>query len=369
MNMVLGISGGELYALWKLLKSLFDNGHWGWAVAIIAVVIIYYWIKEVNSNSTPAKAASNHHAKNEDEIIAEVYKPTNSPAKISGCLPCGKILKNGRYRIFNYISHGGFGNTYLAEDLLLNKYVAIKELFLRDICTRQRQTEEVLVSIDTNKTAFKNLKKKFIKEAKRLQSFNFPNIIKVYDCFEENGTAYYSMDYIPGDSLASVIKEQGRLDEKQIRKLLPGLLNALKLVHNEKIWHLDIKPANLMLKNNKSIVLIDFGASKQYEDREGKTLTSSSTMAYTSGYAPPEQISNNSKNIGAWTDIYALGATLYNILTGANPPQTDEILSEGLPPLPSAISRQMSNAITQMMQPSRNARPQTIQEVEQLLEL
>lgn len=369
MNTILGISGGVFYALYKLLKSLFDNGHWGWAVAIIVVVIIYYWIKESGSKSTPKKETANIPQNKSDEIIAEVYKPADSPVQVAGCIKCGKTLKNDRYRIFNYISHSGFGSTYLAEDLLLNKYVAIKELFLRDICTRQLQTEKVQVSIETNRAAFDNLKKKFIKEAKRLQTFNCPNIIKVYDCFEENDTAYYSMDYIPGESLASVVKEKGRLDETTLRKLLPGLLNALKLVHNEKIWHLDIKPANLMLRNNASIVLIDFGASKQYEDKDGKTLTSSSAMCYTSGYAPPEQISNNIKNIGAWTDIYALGATLYNLLTGDKPPQTDEILSEGLPPFPSTISRQMANAITQMMQPNRNMRPQSVSAVEQLLGL
>ena len=369
MNIILGISGGALYALWKLLKALFDNGYWGWAIAIIVVIVGYYWIKSVNSDSTSSKSTSNDSPKNSDEIIAEVYKPENTPQRIAGCLPCGRTLKNERYRIFNYLSHGGFGNTYLAEDLLLNKYVAIKELFLRDICTRQKQSEKVLVSIETNRTAFENLKRKFIKEAQRLQSFKHPNIIRVYDCFEENGTAYYTMDYVPGESLASIVKAKGKVNELWLRGLLPGLLNALKDVHKEKIWHLDLKPANMMLRNNKSIVLIDFGASKQFEDKDGHTLTSSSAICYTSGYAPPEQISNNTKNIGPWTDIYALGATLYNLLTGNQPPQTDEILAEGFPEFPSYVSKQMANAIVKMMQPSRNARPQNINEVEQLLGL
>lgn len=370
MNIVLGISGGALYALWKLLKYLFDNGYWVIAVVIIAIVVIYYWKKESDSVPSPVSPKKDSESKNVDdnEIIADVYKPENTPKQIPGCLPCGITLKKNRYRIFSYISHGGFGNTYLAEDTLLNKYVAIKELFVRDICARELQTEEVKISIETNRTTFEGLKKKFIKEAKRLQAFHCPNIIRVYDCFEENGTAYYSMDYIPGDSLASVIKQKSRLSENYIRTLLPGLLSALKTVHNEKIWHLDIKPANLMLRNGKSLVLIDFGASKQYEDKEGKALTSSA-MAYTSGFAPPEQISNNTKNIGAWTDIYALGATLFNLLTGSKPPQTDEILSEGLPLFPSDVSNEMIKAVTAMMQPNRNARPQSIYEVAQLLRI
>ena len=371
MNIVLGISGGALYALWKLLKYLFDNGYWAVAVVIIVIVVIYYWKKESDSVPSHLSHKKDSESKNveDNEIIAEVYKPENTPKQIIGCLSCGKTLKKDRYRIFSYISHGGFGNTYLAEDTLLNKYVAIKELFVRDICARELQTEDVKISIETNRTTFEGLKKKFIKEAKRLQAFHCPNIIRVYDCFEENGTAYYSMDYIPGDSLASVLKQKSRLSEDYIRTLLPGLFNALSTVHNENIWHLDIKPANLMLRNSKSLVLIDFGASKQYEDKEGKTLTSSSAMAYTSGFAPPEQISNNTKNIGAWTDIYALGATLFNLLTGSKPPQTDEIISEGLPLFPSDVSNEMVKAVTAMMQPNRNARPQSINEVARLLSI
>ena len=371
MNIVLGISGGALYALWKLLKYLFENGYWFIAVVIIVIVVIYYWKKESGevSSSVAPETDSEKKKVDDNEIIAEVYKPENTPKQVPGCLPCGKTLKKGRYRIFSYISHGGFGNTYLAEDTLLNKYVAIKELFVRDICARELQTEDVKISIETNRTTFEGLKKKFIKEAKRLQAFHCPNIIRVYDCFEENGTAYYSMDYIPGDSLASILKQKTRLSESYIITLLPGLLSALNAVHNEKIWHLDIKPANLMLRNGKSLVLIDFGASKQYEDKEGKTLTSSSAMAYTSGFAPPEQISNNTKNIGAWTDIYALGATLFNLLTGCKPPQTDEILAEGLPSFPEDVSNGMAKTITAMMQPNRNARPQSINEVAQLLQI
>lgn len=370
MNIVLGISGGALYALWKLLKYLFDNGYCAIAVVIIVIVVIYYWKKGSDTVPTSISPKKDGESKNDDnEIIAEVYKPENTPKQVLGCLPCGKTLKKNRYRIFNYISHGGFGNTYLAEDTLLNKYVAIKELFVRDICAREFQTEDVKISIETNRMTFEGLKKKFIKEAKRLRAFHSPNIIRVYDCFEENGTAYYSMDYIPGDSLASVLKQKSRLSESYIRMLLPGLLSALNTVHNENIWHLDIKPANLMLRNGKSLVLIDFGASKQYEDKEGKTLTSSSVMAYSSRFAPPEQISNNTKYIGAWTDIYALGATLFNLLTGNKPPQPDEIISEGLPQFPSDVSNEMVKAVTAMMQPNRNVRPQSIREVARLLSI
>ena len=130
MNIVLGISGGALYALWKLLKYLFDNGYWVIAVVIIVIIVIYYWKKESDSVPSHLSHKKDSESKNveDNEIIAEVYKPENTPKQIIGCLSCGKTLKKDRYRIFSYISHGGFGNTYLAEDTLLNKYVAIKEL-------------------------------------------------------------------------------------------------------------------------------------------------------------------------------------------------------------------------------------------------
>ena len=165
MNIVLGISGGALYALWKLLKYLFENGYWFIAVVIIVIVVIYYWKKGSDAASTSAspKKDKENEIVDDNEITAEVYKPENTPKQVPGCLPCGKTLKEDRYHIFSYISHGGFGNTYLAEDTLLNKYVAIKELFVRDICDRELQTEDVKISIETNKTTFEGLKKKFIK--------------------------------------------------------------------------------------------------------------------------------------------------------------------------------------------------------------
>ena len=173
MNIVLGISGGALYALWKLLKYLFENGYWFIAVVIIVIVVINYWKKgsdEASTSAAPEKDSEKEKV-GDNEIIAEVYKPENTPKQASGCLPCGKTLKKDRYCIFSYISHGGFGNTYLAEDTLLNKYVAIKELFVRDICARELQTEEVKISIETNRTTFEGLKRNLSKRQKDYRHF------------------------------------------------------------------------------------------------------------------------------------------------------------------------------------------------------
>lgn len=368
-----GIPGGVIHALTKVVKSLFENGHWIWAVLIIAAVVIYYWVKLVGESSPEKKDAlpesdGDKEVERDGEAEATVVETvTQSLADDAGCLPCGHILQNGRYRITDYLSHGGFGNTYLAEDLLLHKPVAIKELYVRDICSRHASTWMVNIGVGQNEETFERLKRKFIKEAHRLQSLHSPYIIKVYNCFEENGTAYYSMDYIPGNSLAQVVQERGRMEESEVRQLLPGLLSALKQVHEAGLWHLDLKPANLMLKDASSVILIDFGASKQLSYKDGEQMASSSAMYYTSRFAPPEQISRNWKNIGAWTDIYALGATLFNLLLGYQPPHTDELLAEGMPTFPPGISEQMSHAIACMMQPNRNARPQSVEEVALLL--
>jgi Serine/threonine protein kinase len=145
------------------------------------------------------------------------------------------------------------------------------------------------------------------------------NIVKVHDLFEENGTAYYVMDYIDGESLAERLKRTGKpMSEQDIKKLLPQILDALKEVHQNEIWHLDLKPGNIMVDKLGNAYLIDFGASKQI--RANGSMTTSTALCYTPGYAPNEQIGQMYDRFGPWTDIYALGATIYNLLTNKKPP-------------------------------------------------
>ena len=219
-------------------------------------------------------------------------------------------LQGGKYRIEQVLGQGGFGITYLAVQTSDNHQVAIKELFLNGV--NERVGTAIQVSNSANDTLFEKQKEKFKKEAKRIMSLDNEHIVKVYDLFEENNTVYYVMDYLEGESLASKMKREGHpLTESEVMDILPQLLDALSEIHQYQIWHLDIKPANIMLVDN-NIVLIDFGASKQITPSE----MTSTALYFTPGYAPAEQTGMLFNQFGPWTDLYAVGATIFNLLTG-----------------------------------------------------
>ena len=281
-------------------------------------------------------------------------------------LPNNTLLQGGKYKIVRFISSGGFGCTYEAEHILLKKKVAIKEFFVKDFCNRDETTSQISVGI-TSKTALVNkLKSKFIAEAQSLCSLEHPNIVHVFDVFEENGTAYYVMDYIDGPSLNDMVKKDGPMAEQKAVGYIMQVADALKYVHSQNRLHLDIKPGNIMVDENDKAVLIDFGASKQYDEEGGENT--STLLGKTPGYAPLEQMGNDVVKFLPSTDIYALGATLYKLLTGNTPPSASLLASgETLDAMPSFISEGTRNAIIQSMQTNKMKRPQSIGEFEKLL--
>ena len=281
-------------------------------------------------------------------------------------LPNNTLLQGGKYKIVRFISSGGFGCTYEAEHILLKKRVAIKEFFVKDFCNRDETTSQISVGI-TSKTALVNkLKSKFIAEAQSLCSLEHPNIVHVFDVFEENGTAYYVMDYIDGLSLNDLVKNNGPMSEQKAVGYIMQVADALKYVHSQNRLHLDIKPGNIMVDENDKAVLIDFGASKQYDEEGGENT--STLLGKTPGYAPLEQMGNDVVKFLPSTDIYALGATLYKLLTGNTPPSASLLASgETLDAMPSFISEGTRNAIIQSMQTNKMKRPQSIGEFEKLL--
>ena len=280
-------------------------------------------------------------------------------------------LQGGKYRIERMLGQGGFGNTYVGVNTVFKERVAIKEFFMQGINDRDATTGSVTISIERNRQQFQEQLEKFKKEALRIRKLDNPHIIKVHDLFEENETAYYVMDFIDGENLAERLKRTGEpLPEKEVREILPQILDALKTVHDAGIWHLDLKPANIMVDKTGNIKLIDFGASKQLNAQKGGATTSTS-ISYTSGYAPREQMEQNYDKFGPWTDIYALGATLYNLLTNRRPPMPtdidDDISEDKHLSLPmSGISKDMKKLILSMMQTNRMKRPQSISEISNL---
>lgn len=202
-------------------------------------------------------------------------------------------------------------------------------------------------------------------EARALFKMKHPGIVRVIDVFEENGTAYYAMEYIEGQSLSDVVEKRGKLPEAEAVGYIRQVAEALKYVHGLNRLHLDIKPGNIMLNKDGKAVLIDFGASKHYDDETGEN-TSTLLGINTKGYAPVEQVNQSFKSFGPATDIYALGATLYKLLTGITPPPSNLLNSDEatLTPLPSSISSSTCQAVEAAMQLLRKNRPQSVEEWE-----
>ena len=273
----------------------------------------------------------------------------------------GTDLQGGKYRILDILGQGGFGITYLAEQTALGRKVAVKEFFMKEHCNRDTGTSRVSVPSVGSRELVDRFKQKFLKEARMIASFDNSHIIRIHDVFEENGTAYYVMEYLEGKSLAAVVKEQGVMPEATAVSYIRQVADALAEVHANKLLHLDIKPANIMLGKKGQAVLIDFGISKHYD--EGGSQTSSATVGISEGYAPLEQYEAGAlKEFTPATDIYALGATLFCLLAGARPPKASEVMNYGLPALPEGVSPAVRAAVESAMQPAVRMRPQSIEE-------
>ena len=277
---------------------------------------------------------------------------------VSSILPAGAILQGGKYRIIRVLGQGGFGITYLAEQTGLGMKVAVKEFFLKGSCQRDASTSRVSVPVTDNKDLVSKCLKKFKSEARKIASLNNDHIVSIIDIFDENGTSYYVMKYLDGGSLADRIRHAA-LPENQALAVIREVADALKTIHSNGLLHLDIKPANILFDDRDRAVLIDFGVSK-YVDNQKDTTTTSSLVGFSRGFAPLEQMNATVASLSPATDIYSLGATLYNLVVGITPPDASSVMDMGLPAFPSDISLEVQHAIEQSMQPRRKDRPQDI---------
>ena len=218
---------------------------------------------------------------------------------------------------------GGFGITYLGFDDNLNKGVAIKEYLPSDIATR-RTNHSVVPQADHYREDFDWGLERFVKEAQTLACFDHRRIVKVHRYFKAHGTAYIVMEYAEGETLAEFLGRKRTLTEAELKEILYPLLDGLEEVHRAKILHRDIKPLNIVIRDeDRSPVLVDFGAARQAVGERSHSLR----RILTPGYAPVEQYSSGS-NQGAWTDLYALGAVCYRALTGEVPDDAMERLRD-----------------------------------------
>lgn len=253
-------------------------------------------------------------------------------------LPSGTWLNNGKYQIVSVLGQGTFGLTYLATTKVkmegnlggieVDVKVAVKEFFLRDF--NQRDTMSGRVD-GTAGELFTDYRRKFAKEARNLTKLSHPGIIKVLEVFDENDTTYYVMEFVEGQTLDGYILLRGALPEAEAIDVITSIGHSLQYMHDCKMVHLDIKPNNIMRKSDGTYRLIDFGLSKTI-GADGASESMSTVGLGTPGYAPLEQASYRPDGtFPATLDVYALGATLFKMLTGERPPEPTYILNTGFP--------------------------------------
>lgn len=278
------------------------------------------------------------------------------------------MLQGGKYRIVRFISSGGFGCTYEAEHAIFRERVAIKELFVSEICNRDGATGRVSAGTQSNIPLLERIHRKFLDEARAQRQLRHPGIVAVSDVFEENGTAYYVMDYIDGCSLADMLKRRGTLPVAEAIGYIRQVAEALGHVHRNNRLHLDVKPANIMVDaRSLRAILIDFGTSKVYSDEHHEST--STLLGHTPGYSSPEQYSADMTIFTPCADIYSLGATLLKLLTGITPPDAGKRFSGGeLPALPPDIPAGAAAAIMRSMELRKDKRPQNVEEFLALLD-
>lgn len=290
-------------------------------------------------------------------------------------LAIGTILHGEAYdyKIMDVLGQGTFGITYKAKvemrgalgRLDSNMYVAVKEFFMKEV--NGRENSSVTSGSTSNGGLFYYYRDKFEREARNLSTLSHPNIVKVLEAFHANGTTYYSMEYIDGISLDKKIAQspQGRMPLTEAIETLKQIGAAIAFMHSRNMLHLDVKPGNVMMRKDGTAVLIDFGLSKQYTS-DGEPESSTKVGAGTPGYAPIEQASyHEGKGFPTMMDVYALGGTLFKMLTGQRPPEASEILNEGFPTdslRQLFIPDNIVNSISRAMAPLKKDRWQTVDE-------
>ncbi|HLE94633.1 MAG TPA: serine/threonine-protein kinase [Sulfuricaulis sp.] len=280
--------------------------------------------------------------------------------KITNALPSGYQLHH--YRITKILGGGGFSIVYLAHNDRTGKPVVIKEYLPMNEATRPDGVTVESLSTESFST-FTTGMKRFFDEANALAKVNHPNIVRVTDFFRENNTVYMVMNYEEGRDLRWYIKRHdGRLSEKFMRTVFPKLLLGLRELHQHRLLHLDIKPANVYLRPGGSPLLLDFGAAQPSSVSERRALPHTLTR----GFAPIEQ--HQRGHLGPWTDLYAIGATMWACLSGkAPPPATARAEKDKYKPavrqFTGRYSNQLLEAVDWCLQMDQMNRPQKVDDL------
>ena len=291
-------------------------------------------------------------------------------------LPPGTILA-GKYFLGKVIGEGGFGITYLAWEMNLEVPVAVKEYFPSGLATRDTQltggkSKTVSVMAGDQGHYYQSGLRSFEQEARNLAKFqNLPGVVSVKDLFFENQTAYLAMEYIPGITIKQYLRSKGnRLDERTVLRLMRPVLESLDKVHRSGIIHRDISPDNILITADQKVTLIDFGAARMASGNDGKSMT----ILLKHGYAPVEQYQSKGRQ-GPWTDVYAICATMYRMISGKVPEEAvDRIENDRVKPLTMLareenfqVSRRVSDVIQKGLSVSASHRYQNVRSLIQEL--
>ena len=257
----------------------------------------------------------------------------------------GTLVKQ-RYKIGRVLGEGGFGITYIGIDTVLNLKVAIKEFYMSGYVNRNHDASpNVFATLGTHRDTFEKNREKFLNEARVLaQFYGEAGIVGVRDFCEENGTAYIIMDFLNGVDLKTYLEQKGRLAPEEAVKLLMPVMTSLQHVHAEGIIHRDISPDNIMVMEDGSTKLLDFGAAREISQTDIKSLS----VILKPGYAPEEQYRSKGRQ-GPWTDVYALAATLYKCIVGATPDDAMERMYRDRLPSPAAVDAACPIAISNVI--------------------
>jgi WD40 repeat protein/serine/threonine protein kinase len=297
-----------------------------------------------------------------EAAMAKAMQPTPAPSGNLLALPEGTELV-GDFRIQRVLGAGGFGITYLAEEAALNRLVTIKEYFPADYAARGA-TAEASPRSQGCAEDYKWGLERFIEEAQTLARFVHPNIVRVYRYFRANNTGYMVLHFEEGGSFKAWLRNLKRAPRQpELDRILAPLLDALETVHAGDYLHRDIAPDNIIIRKDGSPVLIDFGSARGEIASHSKTVSA----LVKPGYSPYEQYATTSRQQGPWTDIYALGATLYHALTGKRPPDAPSrmVNDEYVPAREAALSSYRATflaAIDKALRLEITERPQSIAE-------
>lgn len=287
-------------------------------------------------------------------------KILNKLSDMSNYLSTGTVL-HSNFRIDGVLGQGGYGITYLATDLTLERTVAIKEFFPKEYCHRggEMSPDSMTISTPGNIDFIDRLKAKFLKEARNIAKLDCQYIIKIYTAFEANDTAYYVMEYIEGLNLRDVVKNTGALTAERAVGYIEKIGEALEYLHARHINHLDVKPANIMVRSfDDRPILIDFGLSKQYDSDGRQTSTTPTGLSH--GFAPIEQYKDGGvSGFTPQTDLYSLAATLYYLLTASVPPQAADLITEPLD-FPKTLPKSIIAPIRKAMAVNLNERHESV---------